>query len=122
MRADGTYRWFLGRAVPVRDDAGRIVSWFGTNTDMNSRKRSGEDLDRMVGELARCRQQLAATHRRRQCRSTRLTGKSRKRSTLGTLRWNRPSSVAPLADGPRVSEKTSQKSSIFISLNIIPAA
>lgn len=33
-RRDGVYRWFLTRAVPIRDDAGRIVRWFGTNTDI----------------------------------------------------------------------------------------
>lgn len=31
---DGRYRWFLSRAVPIRDDDGRIVRWFGTNTDV----------------------------------------------------------------------------------------
>jgi PAS domain S-box-containing protein len=31
---DGDYRWFLTRAVPVRDGQGRPVRWFGTNTDV----------------------------------------------------------------------------------------
>jgi len=31
---DGSYRWFLSRAFPLRDHAGRIVRWFGTNTDI----------------------------------------------------------------------------------------
>ena len=31
---DGTYRWFLTRALPIRDDRGRVVRWFGTNTDV----------------------------------------------------------------------------------------
>jgi PAS domain S-box-containing protein len=31
---DGTYRWFLSRALPIRNDAGEIVRWFGTNTDV----------------------------------------------------------------------------------------
>ncbi len=31
---DGTYRWFLSRALPIRDAEGRIVQWFGTNTDI----------------------------------------------------------------------------------------
>ena len=34
-RKTGGYRWFLGRAVPVRDEQGRIVRWFGTCTDIN---------------------------------------------------------------------------------------
>ena len=32
--ADGAYRWFLGRALPMRDASGRIVRWFGTCTDI----------------------------------------------------------------------------------------
>jgi PAS domain S-box-containing protein len=31
---DGTYRWFLSRALPIRDAEGRIDRWFGTNTDI----------------------------------------------------------------------------------------
>ena len=42
-RVDGVYRWFLIRAVPVRDENGNILKWFGTNTDIDDRKRA-EDL------------------------------------------------------------------------------
>jgi PAS domain S-box-containing protein len=38
-RADGEYRWFLGRALPMRDAEGRIVRWFGTCTDVDDQKR-----------------------------------------------------------------------------------
>ena len=37
---EGEYRWFLGRALPVRDDAGRVVLWFGTCTDIEDMKRT----------------------------------------------------------------------------------
>ena len=36
--ADGTYRWHLGRAVPMRDEAGQIEYWIGTATDIHDRK------------------------------------------------------------------------------------
>lgn len=39
-RVDGEYRWFLVRALPVRDESGPIVNWFGTNTDIDDRKKS----------------------------------------------------------------------------------
>jgi PAS domain S-box-containing protein len=35
---DGTYRWHLGRAVPIRDHAGQIEFWVGTATDIHDRK------------------------------------------------------------------------------------
>ncbi|HEY9813331.1 MAG TPA: PAS domain S-box protein, partial [Candidatus Sericytochromatia bacterium] len=41
-----TYRWHLGRAVPIYDEDGRIVSWFGTNTDIHDRKLAEEERDR----------------------------------------------------------------------------
>src|SRR6202008_973443 len=42
-RFDGAYRWFLFRANPLRDESGRIVRWYGANTDIEDRKR-GEEL------------------------------------------------------------------------------
>ncbi|MBB3228156.1 PAS domain S-box-containing protein [Luteibacter sp. Sphag1AF] len=36
---DGLYRWFLIRAVPLRDQTGRVVRWYGQNTDIEDRKR-----------------------------------------------------------------------------------
>ncbi|WP_062013203.1 response regulator [Aureimonas sp. AU4] len=42
--ADGTYRWFLSQAVPIRDGEGRIVRWFGTNTDVTAQRLIEEEL------------------------------------------------------------------------------
>ena len=36
-RHDGEYHWFLARAAPFRDAAGKLIRWFGTNTDINDR-------------------------------------------------------------------------------------
>ena len=41
---DGAYRWHLGRAVPVRDAAGQISKWFGSNTDITEIKEAEEVL------------------------------------------------------------------------------
>ena len=43
-RADGVYRWFLGRASPVRDGQGRITGWMGIGTDIEDRKRAEQAL------------------------------------------------------------------------------
>jgi PAS domain S-box-containing protein len=50
-RADGQYRAFQTRAVPVRDTAGRIVKWYGTNTDI-------EDLRRIEQAIRKSEHQL----------------------------------------------------------------
>lgn len=42
--SDGEYRWFLGRAYPIKDERGRIIKWFGTCTDIDDIKRAGEIL------------------------------------------------------------------------------
>jgi len=39
-RADGVYRWHLARCVPILDEDGNIMHWFGTSTDIDDRKRA----------------------------------------------------------------------------------
>jgi PAS domain S-box-containing protein len=39
---DGTYRWFLIRMNPLKDDEGRVVRWYGTRTDIDDRKKAEE--------------------------------------------------------------------------------
>jgi len=47
---DGTYRWFVGRASPIRNAAGEIIKWFGTCTDIENQKKSQEVLEGQVQE------------------------------------------------------------------------
>ena len=42
----GEYRWVLGRAIPVRDEAGRIIRWMGTCTDIHEQRLAREALER----------------------------------------------------------------------------
>ena len=56
---DGTYRWQLARVLPNRDSSGRIMSWYGTSTDIDDLKQAEAALQtktellRMAGQLAR---------------------------------------------------------------------
>lgn len=50
-RADGVYRWFLGRAEPVRALDGTIVNWIGTNTDIENNRQQGAELARLNATL-----------------------------------------------------------------------
>ncbi len=48
---DGTYRWFMARATPLRDrDGGPVKQWLGTSTDIEDQKRSKELLESAVAE------------------------------------------------------------------------
>lgn len=49
--ADGAYRWFLSRAQPIRDESGKIVRWFGTNTDVEDQRLSEKLRDLLLTEL-----------------------------------------------------------------------
>ncbi len=44
--SDDTYHWHIGRAMPLRDDDGTIIKWFGTNTDITEQKNAEEELQR----------------------------------------------------------------------------
>lgn len=46
--ADGEFRWFLTRVTPVRDSAGKLVRWFGTNTDIDEQKKTQEALSAAI--------------------------------------------------------------------------
>jgi PAS domain S-box-containing protein len=45
-RSDGEFRWFLCRYVPVCDDSGKLVKWYGTRTDIEDRKQAEGTLRR----------------------------------------------------------------------------
>ncbi len=48
---DGAYRWFIGRAEPVRDSQGRIVQWFGTFTDIHDLREARQQLQASTERL-----------------------------------------------------------------------
>jgi PAS domain S-box-containing protein len=47
-RADGVYRWFVGRALPLRDESGHGVRWFGTCTDIEDQKQSQQEREQLL--------------------------------------------------------------------------
>jgi PAS domain S-box-containing protein len=49
--ATGEYRWFLSRAVPIRDDEGKITRWFGTNTDITERLDAQRRIELLLMEV-----------------------------------------------------------------------
>ena len=59
-RSDGEYRWFLIRASAMRDESGTIVKWYGTNTDIDDRKRAEARVEQAYLRLAEA-QRLSKT-------------------------------------------------------------
>ncbi|HEY6000685.1 MAG TPA: PAS domain S-box protein [bacterium] len=45
--ADGSYRWFLSRATPIRDGRGIVARWFGTSTDITDQRVAQEALQEL---------------------------------------------------------------------------
>lgn len=62
-RADGVYRWFSTRAVPVCDDHGAIVEWLGTSNDIHALREAQDRQDVMVVELQHRTRNLIAVIR-----------------------------------------------------------
>jgi PAS domain S-box-containing protein len=50
--ADGQYRWFLSRGVPLRDHRGKILKWYGTSADIEDRKRAEQEREQLRADLA----------------------------------------------------------------------
>jgi PAS domain S-box-containing protein len=59
--ADGHFRMFLTRVMPVKDPQGRVVRWFGTNTDISERKKAEERLAGQAAELTLQAEELAGS-------------------------------------------------------------
>ncbi|MCX5649678.1 MAG: PAS domain S-box protein, partial [Planctomycetota bacterium] len=51
-RKDGIYRWFKTRAVAIHDGQGRVIKWFGTNTDIDDQKQAEEALRESEEDLS----------------------------------------------------------------------
>lgn len=62
-RHDGEFRWFLSRALPLRDASGRIVRWFGTNVDIDDQKRATEERIRLLASEREARRDAEAANR-----------------------------------------------------------
>jgi PAS domain S-box-containing protein len=66
--ADGTYRWFLVRTAPLRDENGTIVKWFGSSIDIEERRRAEKqlrDAHRQLRVLSRRRLKAHEEQRRK---------------------------------------------------------
>ena len=65
-KSDGTFRWHLVRASPLKSTSGALIGWVGTNTDIEERKTSEDQIARLNATLetrvAKRNQELEALH------------------------------------------------------------
>jgi len=62
-RSDGQYRWQLDRGVPLRDEDGNVVKWYGVTTDIEDRKRAEEALGVLSRDLQENKAKLEEAQR-----------------------------------------------------------
>ena len=62
-RSDGQYRWHLDRGVPLRDEGGNIVKWYGVATDIEDRKRAEQILQFVSSDLQDSKAKLEEAQR-----------------------------------------------------------
>ncbi|MEG4206841.1 PAS domain S-box protein [Microcoleus sp. Pol7_A1] len=60
---DGSYGWFLSRAVPIRDDRGKVLRWCGTNTDITHRKVAEAERERLLAREKAAREEAEQANR-----------------------------------------------------------
>jgi PAS domain S-box-containing protein len=61
--ADGSFGTFLTRIVPLKDENGRVLRWFGTNTDVSERTRAEQRLTELALELSHRAEELASSRK-----------------------------------------------------------
>ncbi len=62
-RIDGVYRWHLHQALPLKNEQGQVVKWFGTATDIEDQKQLEQQRDRILQEEQRAREQAERANR-----------------------------------------------------------
>jgi PAS domain S-box-containing protein len=110
--ADGTYRWFLHRALPLRDGRGAIVRWYGTSFDIEERKQAQNELRRTRERAMKARFAAALDERTRLAREIHdtllqgFTGIALKLVAATSRLPGPPETVAALRDVIALAQKT----------------
>ena len=106
-RADGTYRWHLGRAILFKKASGAIIKWLGTGTDIDDQIRAKEQLHQAVidvekvvtartAELASLNQMLIQQNEVRKAAVEALQHDSRRRNEIITTQYKLAEAVLDL--------------------------
>jgi PAS domain S-box-containing protein len=63
---DGSYRWFMARALPIRNERHDVTRWFGTCTDIDERRRLDEEREKLLGAERAARASVESSMRQRE--------------------------------------------------------
>ncbi|MFZ0860202.1 MAG: ATP-binding protein [Candidatus Sulfotelmatobacter sp.] len=123
LGADGRFRWFLTRVIPIRDPHGRITRWLGTNTDIHAQREAREILksnqERLESEVAKrtaALRQLSAKLIRAQDEERRRLARELHDSMGQYLAAMSMSLAALVADTPSIDQKRSDDLQNIIQL------
>ncbi len=61
--ADGVFHWFLVRAIPIKDEQGRVIKWYGTSTDIHDRKLAEQEREKLLQREQIAREQAETANR-----------------------------------------------------------
>ncbi|HEY2587307.1 MAG TPA: response regulator [Tepidisphaeraceae bacterium] len=67
---DGTFRWFLTRAIPIRNENGKLTRWFGTNTDVTEQRHVEQALRESEEHLLKAKQEAEAAREQAEAANT----------------------------------------------------
>ena len=123
-RADGEYRWFLCRHVPVRDPSGNIVRWFGVCTDIHDRRQAEDTLRRsqtlFLTEAQRISRLLgtadsthSADHAEDEDNAPRVPGRTGEKPSTGAARRTILADRRLLIERQAIDSLTSSERAIF---------
>jgi PAS domain S-box-containing protein len=62
-RADGVYRWHLHQAVPLKNESGQVIKWFGTATDIEEQKRLEQQRELLLQQEQAAREEAEQANR-----------------------------------------------------------
>jgi PAS domain S-box-containing protein len=111
-RADGEHRWFLHRAVPLREESGRIATWYGTSTDIEDLKRAGRAVRRARQRVLEARFAAVVDERTRLAREMHdtllqgFTGVALQLVAAANRVTGPPEAIAGLGDVVSLAQKT----------------
>jgi len=102
LRADGSYRWFLAKGNPVRDEQGQIVKWVGTCTDIDEQMSHQQVLEEQVKQhtaaLLEANGRLESEMSERALAQQELNQQNDRMLRELTLRSNRATTLAKMAE------------------------